>query len=479
MAADAALPGHKTRIVATIGPASASRAVMAALVTAGMDVARLNFSHGDFASHARVIADLRAAASACGRRLAIMVDLPGPKLRIGTIAHEPVELRAGGAFTLTTRATVGDANGASVSLATLPTAVRPGAAVFLNDGLIELEVEHVEAQEIRCRVVAGGELRSGKGLNLPGVDLGIAAFTEHDRACLAFALEQGVDILGQSFVGCAADIEAVRAAAAALGHHPFVVAKIERANALDHLDEILAAADGVMVARGDLGVEVPIERMAVLQKELIRRANARGRPVITATQMLESMVTQRRPTRAEATDVANAVLDGTDALMLSEESAMGAFPVEAVRMLARIAAAVEPHRVELGASGVLPDLDRTGPTSNVDLVALAVARTCGRALPVAVFTPTVSGASARSVARFRLPVWVIAVSPHEATCRALQLSYGVIGVHRPGDPGDWNAFARSWLAEHGIAGDIALLTGGPSEHNPDANTRMEIIDLAR
>jgi len=473
------LPSHKTRIVATIGPASASPGVIQTLLRAGMDVARLNFSHGDFDTHARVIADLRAAASSTGRRLAIMADLPGPKMRIGQIAGEPVELRAGEPFTLTTRDVVGDASGASVTFARLPLAVKRGDTLFLNDGLIQLEAEDVAGDDVRCRIVVGGELRSRKGLNLPGIDLGMSAFTERDRECLRFALGHGIDAVSQSFVGNAADVAAVREAAEALGARPFVIAKIERAGALNHIDEILEAADGVMVARGDLGVEIPIERIAVVQKDLIRRANVLGRPVITATQMLESMVTSRRPTRAEATDVANAILDGTDAVMLSAESAMGAFPVEAVAMLARIAAEVEPHLSRVSQRDAFVAGGQGLRVSDVDLIALAVARTFERGAPAAVFVPTISGATARSIARFRLPAWLVAVSPHASTCQALQFSYGVTTVHEPEPPESWNAFARGWLAQHGIIGEIALLTEGPSARNPDANNRMEIIDLTR
>jgi pyruvate kinase len=262
-----------------------------------------------------------------------------------------------------------------------------------------------------------------------------------------------------------------------MGANPFVIAKIERASALEHLDEILEAADGVMVARGDMGVEIPIERIAVVQKHLIRKAYVLGKPVITATQMLESMVSSRRPTRAESTDVANAILDGTDAVMLSAESAMGAFPVESVATLARIAAVTEPHRERFTQREVFraarPDLD----LSNVDLVATAVVRTFEVAEPAAVGVPTVSGATARSVARFRLPVWVVAVSPHPSTCQALQVSYGVHAVHLAEPPEDWSAWARGFLEEAGVEGRLALLTEGPSSRNPRANNRMEIIDL--
>ena len=312
---------------------------MAALLRAGMDVARLNFSHGDFDTHARNIARLREAAGRVGRRLAIMADLPGVKIRIGELREEPVELAAGDAVVLTTEAIVGDARRFAVNFPRLPQAVRPGDKLFLNDGLISLKVTGVDGNEVRCEVRAGGELASRKGLGLPGIDLGVSAFTERDRECLRFALEHGIDAVSQSFVASADDVREVRDAAAALGHGPFVIAKMERARAIDNLEGILEAADGLMVARGDLGVELPIAGMAVVQKRLMRAANRAGKPVITATQMLESMTVHRRPTRAEATDVANAILDGTDAVMLSAESAMGRYPVEAVKMLAGIAAA--------------------------------------------------------------------------------------------------------------------------------------------
>ena len=338
------LPAHKTKIVATIGPASESSEMLVRLIRAGLNVARLNFSHGSPSKHAEVIQRIRDAARETGRRVAIMADLPGPKLRLGKIDPEPIQLRVGERFTLTSEDIVGDAQRASTSFQQLPHVVKPGNRIFLNDGLVQLVVERVVGNDVECTVAVGGELRSRKGLNLPGIDLGISAFTEHDRACLEFALKEGVDAVSQSFVERAADIEAVRAAAAKIGAQPFIIAKIERADALAHFDEILAAADGIMVARGDLGVEVPIEEIAYTQKQLIAKANLAGKPAITATQMLESMVSSRLPTRAEATDVANAILDGTDCVMLSGESAMGNFPEEAVMMLANIAAFTETHR---------------------------------------------------------------------------------------------------------------------------------------
>ena len=317
------LPTHKTKIVCTIGPASETPAIMEQMIQAGMNVARINFSHGDFAGHRQVIENLRAAARATGRRLAIMADLPGPKIRIGQLAKDPIELKAGDFFTLTTEEVAGDARQVSVNFALLPQAVKPGDTLFLNDGLIQLRAVKVQEKEIQCQVIVGGELRSRKGLNLPGIDLGISAFTDLDYRCLKFASEQGLDAVSQSFVESGKDLDAVRNAAAALGFNPLIIAKIERSRALARIDEILGAADGIMIARGDLGVEIPIEQIALVQKRLTRKANLLGKPVITATQMLQSMTGNRRPTRAEATDVANAILDGTDGVMLSEESAMG------------------------------------------------------------------------------------------------------------------------------------------------------------
>ena len=269
---------HKTKIVATIGPACDSPAVLEQMIQAGMSVARLNFSHGTFEEHAAQIVKLRAAAKAVGREIALMADLPGPKMRIGQLAEEPIQIVRGSPFTLTTQDIVGDAGRASMTFARLPQVVKPGDKLFLNDGIIQLEVERVDGAAVHCRVLVGGELRSRKGLNLPGIDLGISAFTERDRECLKFALEHGVDAVSQSFVELAADIHAVREAARSFGGSPLVFAKIERAGALDHIDEILSAADGIMVARGDLGVETPIERIAILQKRWSRMRCAAGNP---------------------------------------------------------------------------------------------------------------------------------------------------------------------------------------------------------
>jgi len=473
------IPQNKTKIVCTIGPASESQPVMEQMLLAGMNVARLNFSHGDFESHKRVIDTLRSSSRATGRRVAIMADLSGPKMRIGKLKEEPVELKAGEVFTLTTKEIIGDVTRASVSFSRLPKAVKPGDALYLNDGFIQLEVTQVEGDDVRCKVVVGGELRSRKGLNLPDIDLGITAFTERDRECLRFAMEQGVDAVSQSFVESGKDIKAVREAAKELGHYPFIIAKIERSRALDRFDEILDSADGIMIARGDLGVEVPIERIAVVQKDLMRRANMRAKPVITATQMLESMTNNPRPTRAEATDVANAVLDGTDCVMLSGESAMGHFPVESVAMLAKIAAAIEPHRHRITVKEMFQGMDIRGKLRPAHLIAIGVEASLEYASPAAVFVPTKSGETARSLARFRPPVWIAAVSSQKATCQALQFSYGVHPVHESDHPEDWKEYVRTWLGAHGVEGDLVILTEGPSTKHPEANHRMELVELKR
>jgi pyruvate kinase len=450
---------------------------MQQMIEAGMNVARMNFSHGDFAGHKKVIENLRAVSAALGRRIAIMADLSGPKMRIGKIAPEPIELAPGDPFTLTTEEVTGDKKRVSISFDRLPQAVKSGDTLYLNDGYIQLEVTRIKGNEVLCTVQVGGELSSRKGLNLPGIELGIGAFTKRDQECLKFALEQGVDAVSQSFVENAADIEAVRKAATDLGYHPFIIAKIERSNALDNIDDIISAADGIMIARGDLGVEVPIEDIAAVQKRLIRLANMCAKPVITATQMLESMTGNRRPTRAESTDVANAILDGTDCVMLSGESAMGKYPVDAVTMLAKIAEAIEPHRLARQVREALKDVGRGGKVSLADLIALSVETALERISPAAVFVPTRSGYTARSIARFRPPVWIAAVSSQESTCQRLQFSFGVSPVHEPQHPEDWKSYINRWMHDHEMDGDLAILTEGPSTKHPEANNRMEIIDL--
>ena len=471
------LLAHKTKIVCTIGPASQSVEVMRQMLQAGMNVARLNFSHGDFAVHGEVIANLRAASQATGQRVCIMADLPGPKMRIGKLAEEPIQLVAGQEFVLTTQQEPGNTARVSVSFLELPQKVKPGDTLYLNDGFIQLEVLSVKSSEVVTRVVVGGELRSKKGLNLPGIKLGISAFTQRDRECLAFVLQQGVEAVSQSFVESAEDIAMVREAAKQLGRSPMIIAKIERAQALVNLNSILEAADGIMIARGDLGVEIPIEEMAVVQKKIMRAANLIGKPVITATHMLESMIESSRPTRAEATDVANAILDGTDCVMLSGESAVGKHPIAAVEMLGKIAAAIEPHRLPSCLSEHVSSNAEAGRASIGDVLAASVQGALEQICAPAVIIPSRSGATARRLARYRLPVWITAVSSDEQLCQQLQFYYGVYPICLAQDPDDWRAFAQEFLRKHNLKGEVVIVTQGPSAKRPQANYAMEVVDL--
>jgi pyruvate kinase len=467
-------PAHKTRIVATIGPASESPQMLGRLINAGLNVARLNFSHGDFSKHAEVVRRIRTAAAETGRRVAIMADLPGPKMRLGQIDPEPIQLLPGDHFSLTSEDIVGNTRRASMTFKSLSKVVKPGNRLFLNDGLVQLVVDRVAGNDVECTVAVGGELRSRKGLNLPGIDLGISAFTERDRECLEFAIGAGVDAVSQSFVERAADIEKVRQAAKDLGGRPFVIAKIERADALQHYDEILQAADGIMVARGDLGVEVPIEEIAFMQKKLIAQANLAGKPVITATQMLESMVASRLPTRAEATDVANAILDGTDCVMLSGESAMGKFPEEAVTMLARIAAFTESNRPRQSLAGRGELLREGGAMTGGDRMGLLVENALETVPCDAVLVPTESGTTPRIISRSKPRVWIVAPSRDAAVCQGLAFSYGVHPVN-VADEDEWQNSPARFIRGCGIAAKRVLLVAGPSPKNPKANHRIELM----
>ncbi|MBM3451398.1 MAG: pyruvate kinase, partial [Armatimonadetes bacterium] len=338
---------RRTKIVATIGPATRSPERVAEFIAAGVDVVRFNFSHGSREQHADTIEVVRRAASQAGRTVAILQDLQGPKIRVGGLLnHKPVRLEDGADVTITTDPEGGTAQRLSTTYPDIVRDVRPGSRILLDDGELELAVTSVDRSGVRARVIRGGQLGEHKGMNLPGVAISAPAMTEKDLEDLRFGLHLGVDFVALSFISKPEDLARARTAMNQIGINVPVIAKLERAEAMAQLDEIMAASDGVMVARGDLGVELPPERVPVLQKTIIRKANELGIPVITATQMLESMIENSRPTRAEASDVANAILDGTDAVMLSAETATGEFPIEAVEMMDRIATEVEatsPH----------------------------------------------------------------------------------------------------------------------------------------
>ncbi len=331
-----------TKIVCTIGPASSSPSVLGHMMRAGMDVARINFSHGNYEEHLKSIKTIRKVSQNLHRPIAILQDLPGPKLRVGKLATEPIHLRRLDTVTLTTKPSKAKGK-IPIAYSDLPKTVRRGDMIYLADGSIRLEVLRTTRDEVECRVLVGGDLTSGKGVNLPRLRSRVPAITREDREHLHFGLENNVDIVAVSFVQNADDIRTARRVAMEKGREIFVVAKIEKREAVEALEEIVKEADGVMVARGDLGVELSFERIPIVQKRIIFEANRLAKPVITATQMLESMISSPTPTRAEVTDAANAIIDGSDALMLSEETAIGKYPVEAVKVLQKVAGETERY----------------------------------------------------------------------------------------------------------------------------------------
>jgi pyruvate kinase len=411
---------RRTKIVATIGPASRDPEVLARLVEAGMDVARFNFSHGDLDLHAENAERVRAAASAAGRQVAILQDLPGPKLRIGTVENEIADLRPGDDLALLCGSIeVGNERRLSVSWAGLPDAVDPGDVIYLADGKIRLRVERVRAGEgeVDTKIEVGGAVASRQGLNIPGSTRGLDAVPAEDLEMLRFGESIGVDLVALSFVRSAQDVTDVR-------RHTRLplIAKIEKPQAVEAAEDIIRAADCVMVARGDLGIELPIQEVPLAQKRLLKIAGQLARPSITATQMLDSMVSSPRPTRAEATDVANAIFDGTDAVMLSQETAVGQYPVETVAMMASIAVETERGLDYEGWTESRVRRDARDPAYTVAHTACVAARELGLA---AIVTPTLSGRSARLVASHRPEVPIYALSPGRETVRRCGLIWGV------------------------------------------------------
>ncbi len=451
----------RTKIVCTLGPASQTEDVLRPIITAGMTVARINFSHGDHATHTRNITLVRRLANELGRVVAVMVDLQGPKLRVGDIASPGATLREGATFTLTTRPVPGDDREVHLPHPQLVADLHPGERILLDDGMLELEVLDTTDTDVHCRVITGGLLTSHKGINLPETQLSLSSITDKDRHDLAFALEQRVDYVAQSFVRRAADVLALRNLLAEHNATVPIVAKIEKREAIDAFDDILAVSDGIMVARGDLGVEVPAEDVPLHQKMIIRKARAAGVPVITATQMLQSMIENPRPTRAEASDVANAILDGTDAVMLSGETAVGRYPVAAVETMARIANTIErslPYE-EWMHRGVL---ERA--TTATDAISQA---TCEIALELeakAIITTTMSGHTARMVAKHRPRTPIVAVTPDPAVQRRLALVWGVESLLIPAvtHTDEMVYQAMEAIKKRGLVerGDLVILTAG-------------------
>lgn len=473
------IPDHKTKIVCTIGPASSSEEKIRELVLAGMNVARINFSHGDFESHSEVIRRVRKVAEELDRTIAILADLPGPKIRIGKLEKEPLMLHKGNLVTLTIDDAPGNAERIPVSYKQLPESVTPGSLIYLSDGFIQLRCLEISGKDVLCEVLIGGQLYSHKGLNLPGAKIFLDPVTEKDFKILEFALNKEIDTFSISFVENAEDIRKVRDFAAARGKSVYIVAKIERREAVQNIEEILEATDALMVARGDLGVEIPIQEVPSVQKELIQSAKILGIPVITATHMLASMTDNIRPTRAEATDVANAILDGTDAVMLSEETAVGNYPVEAVEMMAKIAKTTENwrSRTKWGLDTMIKDI--TAREMSVDEVITLQVYEALQKLPVAaVLTPTRSGSTPRRISRFKPDPWILAFSRVPRTCSFLSLSYGVYPITVKETIESWEKETTKKAEELGFAksGDIVVLTQGPASGKPGTNM-LKILTL--
>lgn len=469
----------KTKIICTIGPATDSRDLIRAMAQSGMNAARLNFSHGTHAEHKVRIDLVKSVREELRQPIAILLDTKGPEVRLGTFRGGGAELVAGQEFLLTTATVEGDASRASISYKELARAVRPGSRILIADGLIELSVAGIDGENVRCQVINGGTVADRKNVNLPGVSSLLPALTEQDVRDLHFGIEQSVDFIAASFIRKGADVHTIREVLATGGGSAIgIIAKIENQEGVDNIDEILAAADGIMVARGDLGVELPPENMPLVQKQLIKKANDAGKPVITATQMLESMIQNPRPTRAEVTDIANSILDGTDAIMLSGETAKGRWPLEAVRTMAVVARKIEEtidfrqaglHKEDLGKISLTDSVCHAASTAAMDLSAAAI------------LAPTNSGYTARQLSKFRPKAPILAAVHDERTARRLCLCFGVDVLPIPLIQNTDELIAASIVTakrqEYVRAGDTVVICAGiPSGKTSQTNMmKVEIV----
>jgi len=417
---------RKTKIICTLGPATDSKEKIKELVNAGLNGARFNFSHGTHEYHASLVEKVKAVREELGVPVALILDTKGPEIRIKKFANEVVQLQKGNKFTLTTDDIDGDETRVAVTYEGLPNDLSVGGRILLDDGLIELKVTEIKGNDVICDIINGGQLKNNKGVNIPDIPVNLPALTEKDEQDIIFGIKQGFDFIAASFIRSASDVLKIRKVLKDNGgEHIHIISKVENREGVDNLDEILRESDALMVARGDLGVEINPEEVPIVQKDMIRRANELGKPVITATQMLESMIQNPRPTRAEASDVANAIFDGTDVIMLSGETASGAYPVEAVSMMARIAVkteeSIEYHK----------DMKRTNKEtkSNItDAISYATAAVASDVEAVSIITLTGSGFTARMVSKFRPFCPVIAITPRETVYRQMNLIWGCIPV---------------------------------------------------
>ncbi len=456
----------KTKIVCTIGPATSSIRTLKRLIEAGMTVARLNFAHGTVEEHAVRIRSIRKASHDLKTPIGILVDLPGPKIRVGKVFPEPIFLREGNFLTLTGRRLVGNQNVVSVTHPTIMRQLRRGDSVYLEDGTVRLKVSDVRDGDVICRVVMSGPLYSGKGVNLPEKELKLSALTPRDAYLIEFAVDHDVDFVGVSFAMTGEDIMKAKRLIRNRGAPTWVIAKIEKKQAVDNIDEIVAESNGIMVARGDLGVEMDVEEIPELQKKIIEKSNAAGKPVITATQMLESMVNNPTPTRAEVTDIANAIIDGTDAVMLSEETAVGKYPIETVRVMKRVAVATErslPYgSILVSRQGLLKrDLVQDAISFSACAVAYELDAGC-------IVAHTRTGSTAHRVSKFRSPVPILALTSDRSVMNRLSLLWGVYPyqVRRLATTAEIFAAAKRAAAHHKLVNRkknrIVVVCGDPS-----------------
>lgn len=453
---------RKTKIVCTIGPSSESLENIKKLIMAGMNVARLNFSHGDFEEHGARIKTIREASAELGKSIAILLDTKGPEIRTGKLKEEPIELVQDELITLTTEEILGDKDRISITYTDLPGDVEVGSTILIDDGLIGLTVVDIQGTEIKCRIVNGGTIKSKKGVNVPGVDISLPGITEKDANDIVFGVEQGVDFIAASFVRKASDVLEIRQL---LERHNAaniqIISKIENQQGVDNLDEILEVSDGLMVARGDLGVEIPAEDVPLAQKQMIAKCNLVGKPVITATQMLDSMQRNPRPTRAEASDVANAIFDGTDAIMLSGETAAGKYPVESVLTMSRIA---EKAESALEYREIFIKQSNAQQTTVTEAISQSVANSALELNAKAIITSTETGYTARMVSKYRPKAPIIAVTTEDQTMRRLALNWGVTPVKGKVASSTDEMFDKAMKGglDSGIVkeGDLVVITAG-------------------
>ncbi|MDS1030736.1 pyruvate kinase [Bacillota bacterium LX-D] len=450
-----------TKIVCTIGPASESIEVLKKMLHAGMNVARLNFSHGNHQEHEARVRAIRQAAEEAKKNVGILLDTKGPEIRIGEFSQEKIFLREGQEFTLTTKEVIGTEQIVSISYLGLTDDVKTGDTILINDGIIGLSVLETTKDSIRCRVLNDGELSARKGVNVPGVQVNLPAVTDKDLEDIHFGIKHKFDFIAPSFIRTAGDVLEIRRILEEAGSDMQIIAKIESRSAVNNIDEILQVADGIMIARGDLGVEIPAEEVPLVQKSIIAKCNLIGKPVITATQMLDSMIRNPRPTRAEANDVANAILDGTDAVMLSGESANGKYPVEAVQTMERIAERTE-EALDYGKihKKYAPNMQKT-VTDSIGHATVHIAWELGAA---AIITPTTSGSTARMVAKYRPEVPVIAATHNLSIMRKLTLVWGVVPILVPETDGTdemiSTAVNEAVKSKNIATGDLVVVTSG-------------------